>query len=301
MAKVPHLVQYQGSKRNLAPEIIRYFPDKINRIIEPFAGTCAVTILSAYEKKGDKFIVNDINQPLIELMRECVNNPERLYQSYKKIWERQFLNGEDNNTYFYKVREQFNAGDHEPAKMLFLLARVVKGAIRYNSQGMMNQSCDKRRFGTKPDIIFKNAIGISELLKGKIEFYSLDYKEIFEIAKPGDLVYLDPPYQGTSNRKNPRDNRYIQGVDFDEFVDSLYKLSCKGVNYIVSYDGKTGDKSIGKLLPDELGLTHLYINAGPSAQATLNGKNEITYESLYVSKGLVRKSDVYQQLCFKFA
>ena len=52
MAKIPHLVQYQGSKRNLAPEIIRYFPDKINRIIEPFAGTCAVTILSAYEKKA---------------------------------------------------------------------------------------------------------------------------------------------------------------------------------------------------------------------------------------------------------
>ena len=40
--KVPHLVQYQGSKRNIAPEIIRYFPEKFNRLIEPFSGTCAM-------------------------------------------------------------------------------------------------------------------------------------------------------------------------------------------------------------------------------------------------------------------
>lgn len=107
---------------------------------------------------------------------------------------------------------------------------------------------------------------------------------------------MDPPYQGTSNNENPRDNRYIQGVDFDEFVEVLRKLNQKSVDYIVSYDGMTGDKVIGKSLPEDLGLTHLYINAGVSAQATLNGKKEITYESLYLSPGLKRKSEEYVQL-----
>lgn len=296
MAKTPHLVQYQGSKRNLAPVIIRYFPDDIETLIEPFSGTCAVTILAAKEKLCDSFIVNDINAPLIAMMKECINNPNRLAEEYKKIWSGQFEEGQDNVSYFYTIRDLFNSGETDPAKMLFLLARVVKGAVRYNANGIMNQSCDNRRNGTKPELVAKNAALISGLLKGKTQFFSLDYKEIFKMATPQDLIYMDPPYQGTSNRENPRDNRYIAGVEFEEFVEALRTLNERGIRYIVSYDGKTGDKVIGKSLPEDLNLKHLLINAGVSAQATLNGKPEITYESLYLSPGLVRKPDAYHQM-----
>ena len=184
--------------------------------------------------------------------------------------------------------------------MLFLLARVVKGAVRYNSNGELNQSCDKRRYGTKPSAISNNAMTISNLLKNKTLFSSLDYKEVLASAQKGDLVYMDPPYQGTSKDDCIRDNRYIQGVKFEEFVGELKKLNDRGIDYIVSYDGKTGDKIIGKTLPESLELTHIYINAGVSAQATLNGKNEITYESLYASKNLIKKQENYEQmeLCF---
>lgn len=294
--KVPHLVQYQGSKRNIAPEIIRYFPEKFNRLIEPFSGTCAITILTALEGRTNSFVINDINAPLIGMMEECINNPQALASSYEKIWLGQYEEGENNISYFYKIRDEFNAGQQDPARMLFLLARVVKGAVRYNAQGVMNQSCDKRRFGTKPSMIAKNAQSISDLLKGKTEFYSMDYREILKIARSGDLVYMDPPYQGTSNQENPRDNRYIQGVQFDDFVEALRDLNTRNVDYVVSYDGMTGDKVIGRYLPEDLGLTHLFINAGLSAQATLNGKHEITRESLYVSRGLKRAEDKYKQL-----
>lgn len=296
MAKVPHLVQYQGSKRLLAPEIIRYFPDDIQTLYEPFSGTCAVTILAAQEKLCDSFVVNDINAPLIGLMQECIENPDRLSEAYREIWSGQYEPGENNIDYFYKIRDQFNDGQHDPARMLFVLARVVKGAVRYNADGVMNQSCDKRRYGTKPDIVAKNAKGISKLLKGKTKFFSVDYKEIFKMATPQDLIYIDPPYQGTSNREDPRDNRYIAGVQFEEFVEALRTLNERNIRYIVSYDGQTGDKVIGKSLPDDLNLKHLLINAGVSAQATLMGKKEITYESLYLSSGLVRKPDEYHQM-----
>ena len=53
----------------------------------------------------------------------------------------------------------------------------------------------------------------------------MDYREILKIARSGDLVYMDPPYQGTSNQENPRDNRYIQGVQFDDFVEALRDLN----------------------------------------------------------------------------
>lgn len=122
-------------------------------------------------------------------------------------------------------------------------------------------------------------------------FSSIDYKKVLSMAKTGDLVYMDPPYQGTSKMNGRHDNRYIQGVEFDEFVIELQRLNDLEIDYIVSYDGKTGEKTIGKKLPESLELTHLYINAGVSAQATLNGKSEITYESLYISKSLIQKKN----------
>lgn len=294
MSKVPHLVQYQGSKRNLAPEILKYIPKSTKRIIEPFAGTGAVSILAAQQDICSCFLLNDINEPLVNLLKTCVNTPNILTEQYSKIWNGQFENGQNNVDYFYKIREEFNNGMQDPARMLFLLSRVVKGAIRYNAQGAMNQSCDKRRYGTKPSIIEINANRISKLLFDKTEFYSMDYKKIIDLVKPGDLVYLDPPYQGTSNNINTHDKRYIQGIDFDEFVKILDLLNSKAVNYIVSYDGMTGNRKIGKDLPDYLDLIHLYITSGISAQSTLNGKREITYESLYLSKNLYNTQEVYK-------
>lgn len=298
--KTPHLVQYQGSKRTIASEIIKFFPNRIDRLVEPFSGTCALSILAAAENKCDNFWVNDINEPLIKMMEECVDAPQKLVDEYLTIWKGQFENNQNNIDYFYKVRDEFNCGMKDSARMLFLLARVVKGAVRYNVRGELNQSCDKRRYGTKPQIIANNAFKISELLKGKTYFSSKDYKEILALTKPGDLVYMDPPYQGTSNRDNPRDNRYIQGVDFEEFVEELTKLNEREIDFIVSYDGMTGDKMMGKKLPQKLNLNHIYINAGLSAQATLNGKKEITYESLYTSKNLKGKPEEYMQLEFCF-
>ena len=47
MKALPHPIQYQGSKRNLAPIILRYFPKGINRLVEPFAGSAAISVAAA--------------------------------------------------------------------------------------------------------------------------------------------------------------------------------------------------------------------------------------------------------------
>jgi len=44
---IPHPIPYQGSKRNLAPDIMRYFPADVDTLIEPFAGSAAITLTAA--------------------------------------------------------------------------------------------------------------------------------------------------------------------------------------------------------------------------------------------------------------
>lgn len=279
MKSIPHPIQYQGSKRNLASAILRYFPKDISYLIEPFAGSAAMSIASAASHQANQFIINDYNKPLAELLEMIVQHPVEVATQYEKIWVEQHDNSVEH---FYKIRDEFNR-EHNPVHLLYLMSRCIKGAIRYNSDGQLNQSPDKRRLGARPETMRSNIFGVSNLLKNKAKFYSLDYREIVEKAKPTDLVYMDPPYQGVCGN---RDSRYFSGINHNEFVMTLEELNAKKISYIVSYDGRRGDRVFGEILPSFLNLTHLELDAGRSSQSTLLGLNEVTYESLYLSKSL---------------
>lgn len=279
----PHIVQYQGSKRNLAPQILRYIPQKFNRLIEPFAGMAAITIAVSSQNRANRYLLNDLNKPLVNILEESITNPQRLIDNYTKVWCEQLTFEGGSVEHFYKVREDFNKGDQCAANMLYLLARCVKGSVRYSSSGMFNQSPDKRRMGTNPKNLARNVYMISSLLKGKTEFMSSDYREVTKNAKPGDIVYMDPPYQGVCTS---RDCRYFSGIDFNEFVDCVEDLNRRGIDFIISYDGTCGDKQYGHDLPVELGLKKVMLNAGLSSQSLLLGKKETTREALYLSRNL---------------
>jgi DNA adenine methylase len=169
---------------------------------------------------------------------------------------------------------------------LYLLARCVKGAVRYNADGLFNQSPDKRRMGTRPATMRSNILGVSSLLQGKSRFSSLDYRVVLDQATEGDLVYMDPPYQGVCGE---RDSRYFSGIDHHDFVLALEGLNARGISYIVSYDGRRGSKTFGESLPSYLELSHVELDAGRSSQSTLLGRDERTYESLYLSSALMTR------------
>ena len=177
------------------------------------------------------------------------------------------------------MRERFNQ-HQRPADLLYLLARCVKAAVRYNSRGEFNNSPDHRRRGMRPGTLRSNILAVSSVFAGRAHVVEGDYREVLAEAGPADLVYMDPPYQGVSRT---RDHRYISGLDQAEFIDALEDLNARGVPYVISYDGRTGEKTYGEELPAHLGLTRFEVFAGQSSQATLLGKSAETYESLYVS------------------
>lgn len=283
MTSAPHIVQYQGSKRILAPQILRYFPRHVGRLIEPFAGMAAITIAVAQRDGASRYLVNDINRPLVALLAEAVQAPERLISDYGALWSSQFDYVGGSVEHYYHVRDLFNGGQQTAVNMLYLLARCVKGAVRYGRGGNFNQSPDKRRKGTAPQTLARNVRCVSSLLRDRVEFSARDYREVLDEARQGDLVYMDPPYQGVSGA---RDCRYVAGIDFPDFVEAVDRLNRKGVDFVISYDGRCGDRSYGEDLPDALDCQKIYLNAGLSTQATLLGRKETTYEALYLSRNL---------------
>jgi len=279
LKKLPHPIPYQGSKRNLAPDIIRYFPEQIDVLYEPFAGSAAMSIAAAREGLAKSFYINDLNKPLVDLWDEIINRPDQLSEKYERLWYDQLS---DPKAFYVKVRDEFNRTG-APQLFLYLLARCVKASVRYNARGEFNQSPDNRRKGMKPQTMKMQIMGASYFLKGKTTVTSVNYRDVLKLAGSEDLVYMDPPYQGVCGN---RDTRYLESVQFCEFVEALEELNSRHIRYIVSYDGRTGDKSYGKALPDELNLTLIELDAGRSSQATLLGKKVVTIESLYLSPAL---------------
>ncbi|TES48759.1 DNA adenine methylase [Halalkalibacterium halodurans] len=285
--KVPHPIPYQGSKRNLAKYILPFIPTGINQLVEPFAGSAALSIAAAINNKANKYWLNDFNAPLIELLKKMVLEPNKVSDRYSTIWHDQLENSKEH---FSIVREIFNE-THEPELLLYLLARCVKNAVRYNEKGEFNQSADNRRKGRSPEKMKKEIEIFSSLMKDKTIFSSVDYSEVLNNVGINDWVYMDPPYMGTTGSSK----RYIQGLDLDKFIYNLKLLNNKNIPFIISFDGRTGEKEYGEELPSFLELYRLEINAGKSSQATLQGKSEETLESLYLSKEAIKRSPISRE------
>ena len=111
---VPHPIPYQGSKRALARAILAYFPHGAHRLIEPFAGSAAVSLAAAYDRTVESIVLNDTNAALMELWRLIINEPESIAAKYRKVWEAQ----QGHERKFYDViRGQFNQ-THRPDHFL---------------------------------------------------------------------------------------------------------------------------------------------------------------------------------------
>lgn len=271
-------IPYQGSKRSLAPRICQLIPEGVRTLYEPFAGSAAITIYAATHDMAEEFVIGDSFGVLIDLWELIVNSPTELAERYSEIWQAQL----SNSQHFNEVRAAYNEKP-DPAQLLYLVARCVKNAVRFNKHGHFTQSADKRRTGMKPDRLTRTVHAVSRLLKGRVRLFKGDFAECAKPAGVSDLVYMDPPYQGTTYGP---DKRYASQLCRTKLVETLHALDERKAPYILSYDGRTGEKTYGEPLPSSVKAHLLEIEAGRSSQATLMGRDAVTVESLYVSHGL---------------
>lgn len=281
LADVPHPFPYQGSKRALAHAIVPLLPDDASTLIEPFCGSAALAIAARHTKAADSTVLNDVNAPLIGLWDRILDDPGGLADEYEAMWHDQ---QDDPRAFYEAAREKFNAS-HDPALLLYLLNRCVKAAVRYSRTGDFNQSADHRRLGAKPKVTRARLVSTSATMAGT-RTHSGDYAPLLVDAPSDAVVYMDPPYQGVTN---VADHRYMQGLTREDFEIQLREAVRRKVSFIVSYDVVTESNRYGEPISDELGLTHLHINAGRSSQATLIGESTVTVESLYLSPALVER------------
>ena len=282
MSNIPHVIPYQGSKRLLALQILKQVKfDGIETFYEPFAGSAAMTLAAAANSLARRYVIGDKLDALAKLWGIIINEPDKLVVEYSQHWNNQSSNPKE---YYFSIREYFNK-TKSPTALFYLIARCVKNSIRFNPDGEFNQSPDNRRLGMHPDKLRKQVLATSQLLKGKTEVISGDFQNTIRNANSNDLIYFDPPWGGLT--KNPR---YAYLLDYETLIEELEGLNNRNVPFLLSFDGTCGSRSYVKELPEHLDLLRISLDAGRSTQATLLGRNEITFESLYISPAIRKKN-----------
>lgn len=143
-----------------------------------------------------------------------------------------------------KFETRFNKTKN-PLDFLFLTRTCLNGLIRYNSAGEFNNSLHLTRPGIAPQRLF-DIIQKWHQCIAKFEFLNVDYRECLDDVSEGDFVFLDPPYGGTKSR-------YTQvPFSLDEFYSTLDLLNSKGVYWMLTFDGASGDREYSFVPPKEL-------------------------------------------------
>ena len=280
LRRVPHVLPYQGSKRRLAAAILDQVRGRrVRTLYEPCAGSAAVTLAAAARGMGQTYALADSLAPLAALWQAAIDAPDAVADGYAALW---FDGIADPDATFQRARDTFNA-DGGAAHLLYLVSRCVKAAIRFNQAGQFNQAPDRRRVGPTPDRVRKELRAASGLLRGRTTVRCDDLAVAVAGAGPHDLVYLDPPWQGTSTGP---DRRYHAGLSRDRLLGVLADLDGRQVPWLLSYDGRTGERAFGVALPTTAYGRRIELDAGRSAQATLHGRGDRTVEALYLSASL---------------
>ncbi len=276
---IPHPIPYQGSKRRLAKLILSYAPKPVARLFEPFAGSAAMTLAASARNVAQAYVIGDSLEPLAELWKAIITEPAKLADEYEDVWKAQLKHPSEH---YLEVRSEYNK-TRQPVHLLYLMARCVKNAVRFNAYGEFNQSADHRRKGMNPHKMRQQIRGAGRLLARRCRVECADYQVLLDEATDKDLVYMDPPYQGVSGVRDPR---YHEQLDLGRLIENLERLNSRGVPFLLSFDGSLGTKEYGRELPKSLNLTRVLVNTGRSSQATLNGEAHDTVESVYLSPGL---------------
>ena len=271
--KFQPVIKWSGSKRALSEEILKYFPKNIDTYYEPFCGGCSMLFqLLNSDIKVKKYVCSDINADLIKFFIEVKENPETIYEEYKKRWLEMISFDEikKKQEYYNQIRSSYNKTKNI-YDFIFLSRTSANGLIRYNSKGEFNAPFHLTRNGIQPET-FKNIIyqWSNKLKEKNVEFVNCNYLNI--IPQKGDFLFLDPPYINTRGM-------YFGVINFEEFWNYLKGLECE---YALTLDGKRNEIDNTYQVPIDVYSEHIYLEGKISGFKKMHKETEYVKESLYI-------------------
>ncbi|MGC6387250.1 Dam family site-specific DNA-(adenine-N6)-methyltransferase [Ewingella sp. S1.OA.A_B6] len=218
------VLKWAGSKVRIIETLKQHLPAG-QRLVEPFAGSCAVMMNTDYPA----YLIADANRDLIDMYKLIAQQPFAFIQAAEAI----FVTG-NNEEEYYRLRFAFNSkpvGDKDRAPLfLYLNRHCFNGLCRYNKKGEFNVPFGKYK---KPYFPKDEILAFAE--KAKLAtFMCGNYSEALNAAKLGDVVYCDPPYLTESANFTAYYSDAFGHEEHGRLARSARRLAGRGVPVVVS-------------------------------------------------------------------
>lgn len=188
------VIKWIGGKTQLLKDLKEIITPELlegHTYYEVFAGGGAL----AFDLQHNKTVMNDLNSELINMYSVIRDEPEELIEELKH-----FQNNH-NAQWYYHVRslDRYDFFDSisdvvRAARTIYLNKTCFNGLYRVNKKGQFNAPLGKTSSGKTPDIVQEDLIReMSKFLK-TVQFQNTDFALVVKDAKPGDVIFLDPPY-----------------------------------------------------------------------------------------------------------
>ena len=238
------VLKYRGGKSREIPRFLQYIPDNFGRYIEPFLGGGALY----FHLEPEVAILNDVNVRLMTfytqlknqypLMRQQLDALQQLYErnqaafrALKAEVDPEVRVPNANEELYYQMRALFNHPDDtylDGVLYFFINKTAYSGMIRYNNNGEYNVP-----FGRYPNFNTRLITQQHSALLQGAQLFTLDYRQIFDMAEPDDFIFLDPPYDCIFNDYGNID--MMNGFDEDEhrrLAADFRNLHCRALMII---------------------------------------------------------------------
>lgn len=186
------ILKWAGSKIGIMDQLLPHMP-KTKRLVEPFAGSCAVMMNTNYEQ----YLIADINPDLINLYNVIKGNQ---FDDFIMDAELTFRIS-NSECQYYLIRELFNEKWQENNRskrksavwFLYLNRHGYNGLCRYSRKTGFNVPFGDYK---KPYFPEKEIRAFADKAR-QADIECHNWEETLLHTRAGDGVYCDPPYMAT--------------------------------------------------------------------------------------------------------
>jgi DNA adenine methylase len=185
-------VKWAGGKSQLLPQFRNLYPEprKIHRYLEPFLGSGAVFFNVQALLEPSHALLWDTNAELIDTflaVRDEVDDLIGLLHHHRE---------QHSESNYYEVRTQTpTARAARAARLIYLNKTGFNGLYRVNSRGLFNVPFGRH---VNPRIFDEDLLRAASAALQKAKLDARDFRDLSSVARQGDFIYFDPPYQPLS-------------------------------------------------------------------------------------------------------
>jgi DNA adenine methylase len=218
-------LKWAGGKKQLIPELTRYIPRRYGKYIEPFVGGGAVF----FYLRPERAILADSSAELINCYQVVRDDVELLIEHLQRY--------RNEEAFYYKSRD-LDPDTLPPieraARTIYLNKTGYNGLYRVNKAGRFNVPFGRRR---NPQICNPVMLRRASAALQGVTLIAADFKTTLKrYARPGDFVYLDPPYYPAGGYAEFKryTKEFFYEEDHVELHDVFLELVAKGCNVLLT-------------------------------------------------------------------